>query len=364
MIIVIQPAVPKYRMDFFERLHHRFGASFRVHYSPGSLGALTRPIFTEWAVMTGPIRTLPAGFQWQPSVSSLSISRSDIVVLSGNPRQLSTLILLLRARLKGARIVWWGHYWSSTSKRWRQLLRYLPLALSDAALLYTDDEVEQARSDAMFPSKRVVLAALNNGIDVKAIRPLRRPYDSTTREHAAFFIGRLTPKANLGLALEAMAQLGTRAPELHIVGDGELKLELIARAQSLSLGEKIVWHGAVTEEVEIAKVANRCKLFLYPGEVGLSLVHAMAYGLPAIVHDDRARHMPEIAAFKEQNTGVSFCHGDPAKMARVLDAALSDDARLSRWSDKCVAITAETHNTENMAARFIALAERLDEAGR
>ena len=32
-----------------------------------------------------------------------------------------------------------------------------------------------------------------------------------------------------------------------------------------------------------------------PGAVGLSLIHAMAYGLPCLVHSNRLQHMPEIA---------------------------------------------------------------------
>ena len=40
------------------------------------------------------------------------------------------------------------------------------------------------------------------------------------------------------------------------------------------------------------------RIFVYPGEVGLSLIHAMAYGLPCLVHSDRLKHMPEISISK------------------------------------------------------------------
>lgn len=138
-IIHVQPALPAYRLDFFERLRLRYGIEVEVYYTAGSLGILTESSKPEWATTVGPIRSLPGGFEWQSGVAGVPIKRGDIVVLSGNPRQLSTLVVLLRARVLGARVIWWGHYWSSTSRRWRQVLRYLPMVLADALLFYTDE---------------------------------------------------------------------------------------------------------------------------------------------------------------------------------------------------------------------------------
>ena len=73
----------------------------------------------------------------------------------------------------------------------------------------------------------------------------------------------------------------------------------------------------MAEEPDIAQIANRCRLFVYPGGVGLSLIHAMAYGLPSIIHDDRWRHMPEIAAFQDGRTGRTFEREDPGSLASV-----------------------------------------------
>lgn len=151
---------------------------------------------------------------------------------------------------------------------------------------------------------------------------------------------------------------------LHVVGDGEMKQELSGRAQALGLGDKVVWHGAMTEEAEIAKVANRCKLFLYPGEVGLSLIHAMAYGLPTIVHDDRLHHMPEIAAFEAGRTGASFRAGDTSSLARTIADALAHPSTLQTWSLAGMHAADNVYNTAKMAERFVALVQRMKEDDR
>lgn len=361
-ILHIQPALPRYRLDFFERLHRRYAPGFSVVYSPGSLGALTRPVAEDWAAPVGPMRRLPGGLLWQSGVAGLPIGRGDIVVLSGNARQLSTLVLLVRARLRAARVVWWGHYWSSTSRRWRQILRHLPMALADAILFYTDAEVDAFRSDAVLRGRARCVTALNNGIDIGPIQPLRRPYSAAERDPALLFIGRLTAKARLDLGLEALALLGEAAPVLHVIGDGEQRAALQARARDLGLEARIVWHGAMTDEPRIAEVANRCRAFLYPGEVGLSLIHAMAYRLPAIVHDRPRLHMPEIAAFRDGATGLSFACGGARALAQTVATLLADPARLDSFAAAAAQIVGPSFTTQDMAARFEALVARLETA--
>ena len=137
-VIHIQPAIPSYRIDFFDKLFLGYGNKIKVYYSVGSLGVLTKKaVSSDWAVPIGSVRRLPFGLIWQHGAASIKLMNGDILVLSGNPRYLSTLILLIKARILGVRVIWWGHYWSSTSKRWRQLLRFIPMLLSDAILFYT-----------------------------------------------------------------------------------------------------------------------------------------------------------------------------------------------------------------------------------
>ena len=69
------------------------------------------------------MRAIAPGLSWQVGALSVPIAPGDIVVVSGGPRCLSNIALLLWARLKGARTIWWGQYWSASSRRWRFALR-------------------------------------------------------------------------------------------------------------------------------------------------------------------------------------------------------------------------------------------------
>ena len=359
-IIFVQPALPHYRLSFFDRIWRCFGDNFIVYYSPISMGVLTeeRPSYA-WARVIGIMKQIGIGIYWQSGAISIQIQPGDIVVISGNPRQLSTLVLLAKARLSRAKTIWWGHYWSSTSRTWRQAIRQFLMAAADALMFYTDLEVAEYRKTHFGINDRRPVFALNNGLDTETIAARRKKYIPHDREDSLLFIGRLTKKANLALALDALQALGAHAPHLHVIGEGKEEATLKSRAAALNLNDRITWHGGITNEDEIAAIANRCRAFLYPGEVGLSLIHAMAYGLPAIVHHDRWRHMPEIAAFVLGETGATFVVDNSNSLAKCINDALSDEKQLVRWSDNACQITRESFNTLDMSKRFVDFVNQL-----
>lgn len=299
-VIIVQPALPAYRLDFFERLAKELGERFKIYYSSSNLGILTDSISPHhWTVRTGEIKSLLPGVTWQKGIITIPIKRGDIIVIPGDARCLSNIILLIRAKLIGAKTILWGQLWSATSKKYRFLLRILLMRLANNLLFYTDLEAITYRQKYS-PNDNRIITSLNNGININPIVSLRKKYDIENRGSELLFIGRLTEKTNLRLLIHALAEAELNEVYLHIIGDGPDANILKKLADSLGISEKIRWHGATTDETKIANIANRCAIFVYPGGVGLSLIHAMAYGLPAILHNDVSTHMPEIAAFEAE----------------------------------------------------------------
>jgi glycosyltransferase involved in cell wall biosynthesis len=358
-VVIFQPALPSYRLDFFERVSQRLGDGFAVCYSPTDMGALSvRSAEPSWARRLGPMRHLVPGLDWQPGVLSTPFGRGDVIVVSGAPRNVSNMLMLAWARLKGARTVWWGHYWSSTSRTHRFLFRLLLMRMADAVLFYTDGEVEEYRAGHGKRDRRVV-TALNNGINVEPIAALREPYDAAARGKTILFIGRLTEKAELALLLKALADPRLQDVRLHVIGDGPETGPLEKLAKGLCLDERVVWHGGTSDEQTIARVANKCRLFVYPGPVGLSLLHAMAYGLPAVVHDDRFRQGPEITAFQPFEAGLSFKKGDVESLAGKIAQSIDSRETLNLWSARNIRQIDDVYNTKSMVGRFLELVARM-----
>jgi glycosyltransferase involved in cell wall biosynthesis len=291
------------------------------------------------------------GLDWQSGAVSIPFDPCDVIVVPGGPRNLSAVFLLMRAKLKGARTIWWGHYWSSTSQGWRAAIRFALMRLADQLLFYTDLEVDDYRAHTPRRAQKPA-SALNNGVATNQIVTLRRPYSAGERGRNILFIGRLTEKAELDLLLHALARPGCNDVTLHVIGDGEQRSQLAELAGELGVEDRVRWCGATKDEAAIAALANRCALFVYAGGVGLSLVHALAYGLPAIVHDDRWNHMPEIAALKPGVNGATFRKGDADALADAIGQALSDPEGLEAKSAAAIETTDRTFNTDDMARRF------------
>ncbi|WP_371347707.1 glycosyltransferase family 4 protein [Ancylobacter sp. IITR112] len=358
-VIIFQPTLPSYRVDLFERVAEKMSCPVEVWHSSAQLGVLTqRDERFAWERLLPPIRRLLPGLDWQSGVLTTPVGPGDVVVLSGAPRNVSNMLMLVRARWRGARTVWWGQYWSSTSRTHRFLLRLLLMKLSHAILFYTDDECEAYRNGLGRGDARPV-EALNNGINVAPILAERAPYVPGQRARSLLFIGRLTEKAELGILLDALARPELADVRLEIVGDGEERAALEEKAARLGLEGRLGWHGGMTDERAIAAIANRCRLFVYPGGVGLSLLHAMAYGLPVVVHDDRWRHMPEIAAFHRARCGLTFEKDNPAALAGAISEALAVTEVDDNWSVAAARVAEKEFNTEEMARRFCRLLQRV-----
>lgn len=358
-VIFFQPALPSYRIDFFDRVERRLGENLIVYYSVSDMGALSaRSDEPSWARQLASMLKLPGGLEWQSGVLSTSLKRDDLIVVSGAPRNISNMMILAWARLRGIRTIWWGHYWSSTSKHHRFLLRILLMNLANAILFYTDQEVAEYRRSYGKKNRRPV-KALNNGINVDPIRLLREPYDAAQRDNALLFIGRLTEKAELSLVLNALSDPRLQHVCLNVIGDGPERATLQNLAQELEVERQVVWHGGTTDEPTIARIANSCKLFVYPGAVGLSLLHAMAYGLPVVVHDDRWTHMPEIAAFYRAKCGTTFTLGKSESLTNAILRALESSSAENLWSAAAVHVSENEFSTEHMADRFFDLLQHL-----
>lgn len=363
-IVFVQPAFPHYRKSFFCELLNYPKLEFILYFSPkieDTSKRTERP--PEFARPIGQICTMPFGLGWQVGALGVQLGTNDVFVMSGNPRTLSNLALAFKARLRGARIIWWGHYWSATSKPWRFTLRLWMMRMADALMFYTEQEVAEYKKHVGQHDLRPI-AALNNGIDCTPIRFTRRlPYLTADRPRDLLFIGRVTLKSNLELAIEALSQRCCHNVTLDVIGDGADVEKLRAYARDLGVESRIAWHGASTDAEFIGSVANNCKAFIYPGAVGLSLIHGLAYGLPAIVHDDRWKHMPEIAAHRPHVNGLTFRRNDAKALSETINSVLNSPSLLERMSKEAVETVEKDFNTKNMAKRFVSLVQDLNASG-
>lgn len=365
-VLICQPVVPTYRVALFSALARHPGLAVRVCASrrqPGEAAPDSVAADLAFAHLDHPCLALLGGrLFWQGGLNLGSLGLGDVLVVSGNPRFVSNLPLMVRARAGGIGVVWWGQGFPRRRSALRMAVRRVTLALADAILLYTDQEADAYRQMG-FPSRKVF--ATNNTVDSGAVRqaaalwPAERLHEFRQREgllgkRVLLFCGRTTPKARVDLALWALARL-SRVDDylLVVIGGGEQLRSLKSTAEQLGVDSRVRWVGSLYEEAQLAPWFLSADLFVYPGAIGLSLLHSFAYGLPVVTNDDIEHHMPEIAALRDGYNGLLFCDNDIEDMAAKIRLVAEDAAYRERLSRGALE-TSQRYTMDAMVERFVA----------
>ena len=173
------------------------------------------------------------------------------------------------------------------------------------------------------PEDRVTV--LRNGVDFARLDRCGPDARETARrtlglgpEHTAIgYVGRLDRIKGVHILVTAFARLRTEFPavRLVIVGGGDQRKRLESLAQDLDLGGSVIFAG---EQHDAAAHLAAVDLFVLPSlteGLGLSLVEAMAAGLPVVA--SRAGGIPEVVSHDE--TGLLFAPGNSEDLASCLN---------------------------------------------
>ena len=138
------------------------------------------------------------------------------------------------------------------------------------------------------------------------------------------FVGRVRHGSGLDWLLSNLSEASnTEGLVFHIVGGGAQHAELVKHFGS----DNVRFYGPVFDEVEIAEIARKCSLGIYPGNAGLSLLHYAALGLPPLFHDRLELHEgPEFSFFTPELDSFTFEHGN-------FDSLFSVVVKMSRNQD-------------------------------
>ena len=148
-----------------------------------------------------------------------------------------------------------------------------------AAVIVTAD-AERAESAARIGAAAPPMPLIPHGVDA----PLPTP--GLERQRQALYLGRLHPKKQVDVLLDAWAQIRPTGWRLAIAGSGDPDYEQALRAQAARLGiaEQVRFLGAVHGDAKSALLAGS-QLFLQPSlheNFGLAVAEAMMHGLPAL----------------------------------------------------------------------------------
>lgn len=362
-IRIVQPNVAPYRVPLYEGLGKLYPNRVEVWATDGvGTPNVSQPLKGVRYDYSHPIKRI-GPFRWQVGVSLKGMAPGDVLVVCGEVQTLSNLWFAFWARVKGIAVVWWGHHQSATSTARRTRIRlWLAKRLADVFLCYTKTGIDFL-VDRGFDPRRVF--ATWNTIDQAPIESAIRQWDSVAlaefRKHMAIeghpvllICSALREKTRLDLLLYAMAdvRLLERKTILVIIGEGPKEEACRQLAKDLKIENSIRWIGATRDQMQMAPWFLSASMYIYPGAVGLGLIHALAYGLPAVVHGNAERQMPEFEAMEDGKTGVLFRENDIDDLVQKILYLIDRPDEKSKMGAYSARKVREQYSMEQMIANY------------
>ncbi len=289
-------------------------------------------------------------------------------MLSWSARYLSLLPSLLRARVLGIPGSAVGAWIIEGRKPPRALPSVDRLARLAQAVLFYNYSTAKSFLDRGWRAEQVYVAP--NSLDQAAIAQARDRWLADPARLKEFQrqqaldggpvlinVGRIYPENRLETLVRALPIVAARWPTVKLVVIGRVTEEaqrLQQLARSLSVAGRIFWAGAIYDEEQIAPWMLTAALFCYPANIGLSIMHAMGYGLPVVTGDSLASHNPEIEVLQNGVNGVLFKHDDAVALAAAINSLLGDPGRLATMSAAARRVIEAGYTIPKMADGFIA----------
>lgn len=256
-------------------------------------------------------------------IEKLNLQRYDVIICAGVIRSVSEWWLLQRLGrgMSAPKIYLWTHGWYGKESNLQKCIKKLFFRKVDGFFLYGDYARNLMIKEGFVPQK---LFVIKNSLDYDRQLIARNGMKPSGiyKEHfgnnypTLIFIGRLTQVKKLDLLINAVSLLSQRGEYYNIVfvGDGEMRAELEITAEENKLGNS--WfYGACYDEQKNAELIFNADLCVAPGNIGLTAMHVMMFGCPAVSHNDFKWQMPEFESIIPGKTGDFFEHDNVEDLA-------------------------------------------------
>lgn len=267
-------------------------------------------------------------FHWIIGLVGLVRKDYDVFFMLGETRNLSLFFFCLIKKIfyPYKRVYFWTHgYYGKESKMeltlWKRPLFQLP----DGLFTYGDY------------AKRIMV---EDGFDEKKIFPIHNSLDYDTQlklrknilpsklyeDHfgnnnpVVVFIGRLTQVKRLDMLVDAIALLKDKEEKYNVafIGDGIERKALESMVTSYGMSRQFWFYGECYDEKMNAEFVYNADLCVAPGNIGLTAIHVMMFGCPALSHDNFSLQMPEFEAIKPKITGDFYKYGSSESLAETI----------------------------------------------
>jgi glycosyltransferase involved in cell wall biosynthesis len=377
-VIIQQNTMPHYRARIFELLSQCDRVNFIIVADTGNAETpflQTLQNFEDRNIRHVPVKTkvikLPGipVLTWQPdTLRIIWKERPAAIIAMGSPYSVTAWLLGLMGRALGIPVIMWGHgllNFESGPKWWIRLLFY---RLAAAQLLYGDHARKLLMAKGFDPD---TLYVVYNSLDYDRQQAIMCEIKDADRqlwreelgvkvgEGLVTFTGRLQRVKRLDLLILAVAELAARGRRVHValIGEGSERKNLEQLSRERGVTDLVHFLGANYNERFLGLALSTADLSVVPSGAGLSVMHAMTYGTPVLIHDRIAQHFPEWEAVEEGVTGFYYKYDDTHDLAVKIEQAIFPVPAKSRMAENCRRVISERYNPHRQVQVFVKAVE-------
>lgn len=283
---------------------------------------------------------------------------ANVLVLDFAVQILLLPFYMWRARLNRTKVLLWSHGYDRKkgfNPAIRLIDRYRALLInySDGLLVYSEEDKNYLQKRGIQRPIYVVPNTLDSDY-IRSVKSSLSGCDSrlfnNPYKYNLTFIGRMVSGKQPILLLKMLEHLPEtlrNATAIHFIGDGPERRKIEDALSGHPLRLQVFFHGALYDENEIGKVLLETDLVIMPGEVGLSLNHALLYDVPVVCFRKDAQgpfHGPEEAHLLDGKTGFWVEKNNLVDMAKCVEEYLCDGCK-RKYMKAFVASYVEQHLT-------------------
>ena len=324
-MVLISNIAPHYREAIYKLIDKEFDCDFVFGDNVDNIKKIDYSVF-QHKVKEVHNSYFKFGY-FQKGVLSLLGKNFDKYIVIGDTRCVSTWMLVIGSKFYSKKEVYfWSHGLTGKESWIKRIVNMFFFRLGDGSFLYN----ERAR-DLMIqlglPHNKVY--TIYNSLNYDEQLKLRISLKHSKIYHDHFcndnrniiFIGRLTPVKKFDLLIDAIALSKKHGKEYNVtfIGDGTEREKMERRVDKLEINNQVWFYGACYDEGKNAELIFNADLCVSPGNIGLTAMHVMMFGCPAITNDDFKHQMPEFEAIVDNKTGSFFKHDDSDSLSLAIE---------------------------------------------
>ena len=299
-------------------------------------------------------------FNWISGSFSLVFKPYKKYVLTGDIFCISNWLILIIAKLSGKKTYLWTHGWYGDENIGKIVLKKIFFGLSSGIFLYGDYAKNLMIKNGICANK---LHVIYNSMDYHQQLTVRNSLGTSTvfqdyfgnNNPVIIFTGRLNKGKKLELLIEAhhrLYQLGYFY-NIILLGDGSEIEYLKSRVNTLNM-ERFFWfYGACYDESTIGNFYYQASICVSPGNIGLTAIHSMMFGCPAITHSDYCNQGPEFEIIELGKTGDFFINGDINSLVNTIKEWIKNNyPKSDSLKQRCFDVIDTKYNPDNQIKIF------------